>query len=160
MSTPRQSTVTNTRIGNLETAAAALRRQIEILYPTNSREVDEAFAGLAQKQINALFVSASPIYSSLRAQIATVAARHAIPTLTSGREMAQAGALASYGSDPADNWRLVGIYVARVLKGEKPADLPVMQPTKFRFVINLQTARTLRIEIPATLLSRADEVIE
>jgi putative tryptophan/tyrosine transport system substrate-binding protein len=156
----RQLAVTETRIRKIDTAAAALGRQIEIFYPTNSREIDEVFVGLAQRQIDALFISASTIYSSLRAKICSAAAQYAIPTLGSGREMADAGALASYGSDPEDNWRLVGAYVARILKGEKPADLPVMQPTKFLFVINLQTARTLGVVIPTVLLARADEVIE
>src|SRR5262249_9983445 len=139
----RQLAVTQTRIRKIDTAAAALGRQIELFYPTNSREIDEFFVGLAQRQIDALFVSASTIYYSLRVKIATAAAQHAIPTLGADREMANAGTLASYGSDVEDNWRLVGTYVARILKGEKPADLPVMQPTKFLFVINLQTARKL-----------------
>jgi putative ABC transport system substrate-binding protein len=156
----RQLAVTQTRIRKIDTAAAALGRQIELFYPTNSSEIDEFFVGLAQRQIDALFVSASTIYYSLRVKIATAAAQHAIPTLGADREMANAGTLASYGSDVEDNWRLVGTYVARILKGEKPADLPVMQPTKFLFVINLQTARKLGVVIPTALLARADEVIE
>jgi len=156
----RQLAVTETRIRKIDTAAAALGRQIDIFYPTNSREIDEVFVGLAQRQIDALFISASTIYSSLRVKIVTAAAQHAIPTLGADREMANAGMLASYGSTPEDNWRLVGAYVARILKGEKPADLPVMQPTKFLFVINLRTARTLGVAIPTALLARADEVIE
>jgi putative ABC transport system substrate-binding protein len=160
ISTPLTMSLTQARIRNIETAAAALGRQTEVFRPTNSREIDEVFASLMERQIGALFVSASAIYSSFRAQIATAAARHGIPTLTASREMARAGALASYGSEPADNFRMVGTYVARILKGERPADLPVIQPTKFDLVINLQTARTLRLEISATLLARADEVIE
>jgi putative tryptophan/tyrosine transport system substrate-binding protein len=118
------------------------------------------FASLAQKRIDALLVSASAIYAGMRVQIATAAARHGIPTMTGGREMADAGALASYGSDPVDNWRQVGIYAGRILKGEKPTDLPVLRPTKFNFVINLPTARLLGVTIPPTLLALADTVIE
>jgi putative ABC transport system substrate-binding protein len=152
--------INQARIAYIQAAAVALGRQIEVLPTASSREIDEVFASLAQKQIGALLVSAQPTYYSLRAQIATTAARHGIPILSGDPALAEAGALVSYGSAPEDNWRLVGVYVGRILKGEKPADLPVVRPTKFEFVINLQTARLLRIQIPPTLLALADRVIE
>jgi putative ABC transport system substrate-binding protein len=148
------------RIKYIESPGTALGREIEIFGPNNSREIDEAFASLAQKQIGALFVSANPAYNSLRVQIATAAARLGIPALSGSDALADAGLLASYGSKPEEDWRLVGNYVGRILKGDKPADLPVMLPTRFEFVINLQTARVLRIQIPPTLLALADRVIE
>jgi putative ABC transport system substrate-binding protein len=160
ISTPPTTAITQTRISNVKAAAVALGREIEIFHPTNSREIDQFFASVAENKIDAVFVSASPIYSSLRSQFATAAARRAIPILAASRDMAQAGALMSYGSDASDNWRLVGSYVARILKGEKASDLPVIQPTKFYLVINLQTARTLGIEVPPGLLAITDGVIE
>ena len=107
-----------------------------------------------------MLVSASPLYNSLRVQIGTAAARHGIPALAGDDTLTQAGLLASYSSRPEENWRLVGMYAGRILKGEKPADMPVQLPTKFEFVINMQTARTLGIDVPTSLLARADEVIE
>jgi putative tryptophan/tyrosine transport system substrate-binding protein len=150
----------NPQIAELNSAAAVLGRNIEALSASNSREIEAAFASFVQKRIDALVVNASGLLVGFRVQIATAAARHAIPTIYSDRHYADAGGLMSYGSDAADQFRLVGVYVGRVLKGEKPADLPVMRPSKFEFVINLQTARTLGIEVPASLLARADEVIE
>ena len=150
----------NPQIVELNSAAAVLGRHIEALQASNSREIEAAFVTFVQKRIDALVVNASGLLAGFRVQIATAAARHAVPTIYSDRHFAEAGGLMSYGSDGADQFRLVGIYVGRILKGEKPADLPVMRPSKFEFVINLQTARTLGIEVPASLLARADEVIE
>jgi len=144
----------------LPTAAAALGREIEIFVATNSREVDEVIASLVEKRIGALSITASPLLDSFRVQIAMGAARHAIPTIHNRRYFAEAGGLMSYGANPEENWRLVGNYVGRILKGEKPAELPVVRPTRFEFVINLQTARLLRINIPPTLLAVANTVIE
>jgi putative ABC transport system substrate-binding protein len=148
------------RVKHINAAATALGREIEIFGPINSREIDEAFAAAAQKQIGALLISSNPIYGSLRSQIAIGAARLGIPALSGDDGLARAGLLASYGSKPEEDWRMVGTYVGRILKGEKPADLPVLRPTRFEFVINLQTARQLRIEIPPTLLALSDEVID
>jgi putative ABC transport system substrate-binding protein len=115
---------------------------------------------LVLKRPDALFVASQSLFTNRRAQILTLAARHGLPASYSAREFAEAGGLMSYGPDIVDAYRQVGIYTGRVLKGEKPSDLPVMRASKFEFIINLQTARTLGIEVPPTLLALADEVIE
>jgi ABC-type uncharacterized transport system substrate-binding protein len=153
--TNAESTITDA-----QAAAAAIGRQIEVLTASSNREIDAAFASLVQKRIEALLVSPHTLFSDRRVQLVTLGVRHAVPTSYSFREFVEAGGLMSYGSSVPDILRQVGIYVGRILKGEKPADLPVMQPTKFEFVINLQTARTLGLTIPPTLLALADEVIE
>jgi putative ABC transport system substrate-binding protein len=107
-----------------------------------------------------LLISPDALFVTRRVQLITLAVRHALPALYHRRELAEAGGLMSYGSDLPDQYRQTGVYVGRILKGEKPAEMPVQLPTRFEFVINLQTAKTLGIEIPATLLARADEVIE
>jgi putative ABC transport system substrate-binding protein len=154
--------VTEERVRNLQAAAAAIGRPIEILYAETGREIDLAFETLAQKQAEALVVTASPslLFNNRRVQLATTAVRYGIPVIYPSRAYAEAGGLMSYGADTADSYRQVGLYAGRVLKGEKPADLPIMRATKFEFIINLQTARLLRIEVPPTLLAIADEVIE
>jgi putative tryptophan/tyrosine transport system substrate-binding protein len=155
------SSLSQSRMRDLPTTiAAALRRQIEVLPALDSRQIEAVFAGLADQRIDALYVPSSPIYASLRVQIATTAARHALPVVYGERLMVEAGGLMSYGADTTDDWRMVGNYVGRILKGEKPADLPVQQPSKFQLVINLQTARLLGLTVPPDLLARADEVIE
>ena len=141
-------------------AAAAIGRQIEILTASTNGDIDAAFASLKQKQVEALLVAPDPLFVSRRVQIQSLAMRHAVPAIFSHREAAEVGGLMSYGSSLIDLFRQTGIYVGRVLKGEKPADLPVMRATRFEFVINMQTARILGIEVPATLLATADEVIE
>jgi putative ABC transport system substrate-binding protein len=146
--------------GHLQTAAASIGRQLEVLTAANSGQVDDALAAFAQKRVDALSVGGSSIFSGLRTQLVTTAARYGIPTIYFDRTFTEAGGLMSYGSPGADNLRLVGVYVGRILKGEKPADLPVIRPVKFEFFINLQTARLLRIEVPSTLLALADKVIE
>jgi putative ABC transport system substrate-binding protein len=143
-----------------QAAAAAGGPQIEIVSASNNREIDAVFASLVKERIDALLVSPSSLFSNRRVQLQLLAARHAIPTVYVDREDAQAGGLMSYGPNIADTLRQVGIYAGRILKGEKPGDLPVTRPTKFELVINMQTARTLGIEIPPTLLALADEVIE
>jgi putative ABC transport system substrate-binding protein len=154
------SVATQARLRELPRAAAALGRQIEVLPAPDSREIETVFASLAEKRIDALYVPPNPIYGSLRVQIATAAARHAIPVVYGERLMVDAGGLMSYGADTADDWRIVGTYVGRILKGEKPADLPVQQPIKFELAINLKTAKALGLAVPDKLLALADEVIE
>ena len=141
-------------------AAAAIGLPIEILAVSTNRNIDTAFASLAQKQLEAVLVSPGPLFVDRRVQLVTLAVRHLVPTIYPYREMTEIGGLMSYGASLVDVWRQAGIYTGRVLKGEKPSDLPLVQPTKFEFVINLQTARTLGIEVPQGLLARADEVIE
>jgi putative ABC transport system substrate-binding protein len=144
-----------------QTAAAALGRQIEVLTAGTNAEIDTAFASLVQKRVGALLIAPQALFANRVVQIATLAARHAVPAISFHRSFADAGGLMTYGVKSYDDLaRQGGIYVGRILKGEKPGDLPVMQPTKFEFVINLQTARTLGIEVPPTLLALADEVIE
>jgi putative ABC transport system substrate-binding protein len=141
-------------------AASVIGRQIEVLTASTNRDIDTAFASLVQKRADALLVSPEPLFTARRVHLVTSAARHAVPAIYPNREFAEIGGLMSYGSNIADQFRQVGVYSGRILKGEKPTDLPILQPTKFEFVINLQTARTLGIAIPTTLLARADEVIE
>ena len=144
----------------LEAAAREIGLQIQLLNASTSREIDAAFETFVDKRPDALFVAGDPLFTNRRVQLATLAARYAILTTFPTREYAEAGGLMSYGSNLADTFRQLGVYAGRILKGAKPVDLPVTQATKFELVINLQTARILGITVPATLLSRADEVIE
>jgi putative tryptophan/tyrosine transport system substrate-binding protein len=141
-------------------AAAAIGRQIDVFTASTNGEIDAAFATIVQERADALLIGPSPLFLNRRAQIATLAARHALPAIHFSRAFAEASGLMSYGSSIADAVRQAGIYVGRILRGEKPADLPVQQAVKFEFVINLQTARALGLTVPPTLLARADEVIE
>jgi putative tryptophan/tyrosine transport system substrate-binding protein len=145
---------------NAETAARAMGLQIQILNASTSREIDAAFAAFVRERVDALFVSPDGFFNSRRVQLATMAARHTIPMTSATREIAEAGGLMSYGTSQAEALRQVGIYAGRILKGDRPSDLPVIQSTKFELVINLPTARAIGVEIPPTLLARADEVIE
>jgi putative tryptophan/tyrosine transport system substrate-binding protein len=140
--------------------AAAKAWQMEIVTARNSGEIDDVFAGLAQKRIDALLVGQDVTVLTRRVQLATLAAHHHLPTMYPNRENVEVGGLLSYGTKVSDLYRQTGVYVGRVLKGEKPADLPVLRPTQFELVINLQTAKTLGLTVPATLLSLANEVIE
>jgi putative ABC transport system substrate-binding protein len=143
----------------LQAAASQIGVEIELVQASTGQEIDTAFANLEQARADALVVSAGPPFGDHIAQMATLAARHGLPAIYPWREAADIGGLMSY-STSIDRVRQVGIYVGRILKGEKPADLPVMLPAKFEFVINLQTARALGIDVSPTLLSVADEVIE
>ena len=141
-------------------AAATLGVQIDIVRASDSREIEAAFATLVRNKVNALLIGPDVFFNNRRVQLATLTARHAIPALSNVREFAEVGGLMSYGTDLTEVFRQLGVYTGRILKGAKPADLPVVQSTKFQFVINLPTARALGLEVPPTLLARADEVIE
>ena len=141
-------------------AAGVMGLQIRVLNATNSREIDEAFASLARERPDALFVGPDPGFNNRRKQFALQAMRHTLPAAYASREYAEAGGLLSYGTDFLDTYRQLGTYAGRILKGAKPADLPVVQSAKFELVVNQMTARILGIEVPPTLLARADEVIE
>jgi putative ABC transport system substrate-binding protein len=145
---------------DVEEAAQAIGMPVLVLKANNENEIDEAFSNLAKSQAGALLVGPGPFFDSRRDKLVALAARHVIPAGYESRATALAGGLVSYGASVQDGYRQVGIYAGRVLKGENPADMPVMQPTKFDFVINLRTARTLGLSVPATLLALADEVIE
>jgi putative ABC transport system substrate-binding protein len=147
-------------IRGVQMAAADIGGTVEVLSAGTAREIDGAFASLVEKRIEALMVLSSSLFLNRRVQLANLAARHAVPAIFSNREIAEAGGLMSYATSLPAEFHQVGIYVGRILKGEKAADLPVMQPTKFDFVINMQTARLLGLAVPPTLLAIADEVIE
>ena len=157
---PDQKAISEATLRDAPDAARALGLQIAVLNASSSREIEAAFATMVREQMDALFVAGDGLFLSRRVQFATLAARHGIPAAHNFREEVEAGCLMSYGTNTLDGWRQVGIYTGQILKGAKPADLPVMQLTKFEFVINLQTARALGLEVPPTLLARADEVIE
>jgi putative ABC transport system substrate-binding protein len=144
----------------VQLAARAMGLQVAVLNASTSHEIDAAFATLVRERFDGLFVAQDPFFNGRRLQLSLLAMRHAIPATYSGREYAEAGGLLSYGSDIKDAYRQVGVYVGRILKGAKPADLPVVQSSKFELVINAQSARILGLTVPPTLLARADEVIE
>jgi ABC-type uncharacterized transport system substrate-binding protein len=148
------------QLRDAEAAAGALGLQLIVLRASTEREIDAAFATMAQQGASALVVGGDPSFVARREQIVALAARHAIPTIYPVRDFAVAGGLMSYGTDFADAYRQAGVYTGRIVRGEKPADLPVQRSTKFELVINLKTARTLGVTIPAGVLSIADEVIE
>ena len=145
---------------DLQAAADSLNQRIQVLNAVNENEIDAAFVALARERPDALFISSDPFLTSRREQIVALANHYKLPAFYEWREFAEAGGLASYGPSHTEPYRLIGIYTGRILKGAKPADLPVIQSTKFELVINLKTAKALGLEVPATLLARADEVIE
>jgi putative tryptophan/tyrosine transport system substrate-binding protein len=151
---------TESTLRDVQEAARILCLQIQVLNASTSREIDAAFATLARERLDALYVAPEAFFNSRRVQLANLAARERIPAAYGSRVIVAAGGLMSYGINGADTYRLVGAYAGQILKGAKPADLPVVQSTKFEFVINMQTARLLGLTIPETLLATADEVIQ
>ncbi len=149
-----------TQLKDLQEAARAVGQQIHVLHGSSERELDTAFATLTQLRAGALLLCSDVFFNSRRDHIVALAARYAIPAIYEWREFAAAGGLMSYGTNLVEGYRQVGIYTGRILKGNKPADLPVMQSIKFEFVINLKTAKTLGLDVPPGLSARADEVIE
>jgi putative ABC transport system substrate-binding protein len=157
---PANAPTAEATLRDIPEAARAMGLQIQVLNASTGREIEAAFVTLVRERTDALFVATDTFLISRRVQFATLAARYGIPAIYSTREEAAAGGLLSYGTDTMDMYHQVGVYTGQILKGAKPADLPVVQSTKFQFVINLQTARALNIDVPAQLLARADEVIE
>jgi putative tryptophan/tyrosine transport system substrate-binding protein len=157
---PNNTLLTEAFIPDVRAAASAIRKQIDVLYASTGRDIDTVFESLAQKPVDALLVGPGAFFFNRRVQLVTLATRHAVPTIYGVREFVEAGGLMSYGTSLTDAYRQAGVYTGRILKGEKPADLPVMQSIKFEFVINLNTARAFGLSFPPGLLAIADEVIE
>ena len=153
-------TLTEFQVRDAETAARAMGLQLQVLSASTSREINAAFANFVRERPDALYLGTGPFFVSRRVQLTQLAARHAVPAIYSGRQYTEVGGLMSYGTSLTDAYRQMGAYTGRILKGAKPADLPVVQSTKFELVINLQTARLLGIEVPNALQLLADEVIE
>jgi putative ABC transport system substrate-binding protein len=151
---------TATLIADIRAAASTIGGAIEIITASTNSEIDTVFASLEQRRIDALLVDSDGLFVQRRVQVVTLASHYRVPAIYPRHEFVDIGGLMSYGSDSADQFRQVGVYTGRILKGEKPADLPVIRPTKFEFLINLQTARTLHITVPSALLAIADQVIE
>src|SRR5215475_12587007 len=157
---PANTGNTQTTLRELEVAGPATGFQTQIVNASTSREIDTAFAAFARERPDAVFVGQDAFFNGRRLQLATWAARHGLPMTSGSRDICEVGGLMSYGTNIVDTYRQMAVYVGRILKGAKPADLPVEQSAKFELVINAQTARILSLEVPPTLLARADEVIE
>jgi putative ABC transport system substrate-binding protein len=157
---PANATGAESTFREVQESARAIGLQIQVLKSTTIGEIDAAFANLARDRIEALFVSGDGFFNSRRVQLANLAARERIPAAYASRDLVAAGGLMSYGSNNADTFRQVGVYTGAILRGTKPGDLPVVQSTKFEFVINLGTAKALGLDVPPTLLAIADDVIE
>jgi len=157
---PANAANTETTLRDVEAVAQAKGLQIRVMRASTGREIEAAFADLARERPDLLFVGTDPFFTSRRVQLANLSSRHAVPMTASTREVTDAGGLMSYGSNITDAFRQAGVYVGRILKGAKPADLPVVQTTKLELVINAGTARMLGLTVPPTLLTIADEVIE
>ena len=149
-----------TQLRGVQDAARTLGQQVSILSASTERDIDVAFATVTKSGAGALLVGSDPFFNSERDRVVALAARHAIPAIYEGREFATAGGLASYGTSLADAYRQAGMYTGRILRGDKPADLPVAQPAKFEFVINMKTAQALGLDVPSGLSASADEIIE
>jgi len=157
---PRNPVNAEVTVRGAQSAGRSLGMQITAFNASTSREIDAAIAAMVVEQSDAVFVGGDGLFNSRRLQLAVLAARHRLPTASTSRDYPASGGLMSYGADVTDALRQTGVYAGRILKGAKPADLPVLQSTKIEFVINHQTARTLGIRVPDSLLARADEVIE
>ena len=157
---PVNAAITETTLRDVEPAARAMGLQLQFFNASTSREIDAAFASFVRERPDALFLASDPYFVTRRVQLANLASHHSIPATYAVREIAEAGGLMSYGTSLTDALRQLGVYAGRILKGGKPADMPVVQATKFDMVINLQTASMLGITVPPSLLARADEVIE
>jgi putative ABC transport system substrate-binding protein len=157
---PASTTITEATLREVEPAARAMGLQVQVLHASNSREISAAFATFVSERPDALFVSIGPLFTARRVQLATLAARHMVPMTSGNRQITETGGLMSYGANIAGAYHQMGVYVGRILKGEKPADLPVMQSSKFELVINAETAQMLGLTVPPSLLAIADEVIE
>ncbi|MGC2712633.1 MAG: ABC transporter substrate-binding protein [Pseudolabrys sp.] len=157
---PVNARVTETTLREMDLAARAMGLQIHVLNASTSREINTAFATFVRERPDALFDGLDPFLNSRRVQLVNLASRHALPATFSNRDMAEVGGLMSYGTNLADAYRQLGVYTGRILKGANPADLPVVQSTKFELVINAETARMLGLTVPPSLLATADEVIE
>jgi putative ABC transport system substrate-binding protein len=160
LANPTDAIRTESYVRDVEAAGRAIGLQIHVLSASTIGEIDAAFTTLVRERVDALFVVPDSFFATRRVQFATLAARHAIPASYGQRDYVEAGGLMSYGTSIADARRQVGFYTGRVLKGEKPAELPVLQPTRFELAINLTTAKALDLTVPPSLLARADEVIE
>jgi putative ABC transport system substrate-binding protein len=155
-----RNTLTESILRDVAAASRATGLQVQVLNANTSDEIDAAFATFARERPDAIFVSGTPLFTSRRVQLILLATRHAIPATYAGRQFPEIGGLMSYGASLVDAWRQVGVYTGRILKGAKPADLPVVQASKLELVINAQAAKVLGLTVPPQLLARADEVIE
>jgi putative ABC transport system substrate-binding protein len=157
---PANPATAEASLRDVQDAARTMGLQVQVLNASTGGEIDVAFATFVRDRPDAIFVSGEPLFTSRRVQLILLATRHAVPATYAGRQFTEIGGLMSYGASLTDAWRQVGVYASRILKGEKAADLPVMQASKFELVINAQAARVLGLTIPPSLLARADEVIE
>jgi putative ABC transport system substrate-binding protein len=144
----------------VKAAGDGVGRSLVVVTGSTDREIESAYATVVERRAGGLIVAADPFFNARREQVVTLSARHTIPAIYEWREFVEVGGLMSYGSSITDTFRQIGVYAGRILKGEKPGDLPVQQPTKFELVVNLKTAKTLGLDVPTAILLRADEVIE